>query len=254
MRVTKLGLVTCAALLGHLLVVPAFAQNTQGQAPQAQQPPPTPQQRAALLKQWLQFSENQIRAYEWIETTVVSKDGQEKNRTVKRCYYGADGKLQKMILQKTPEKEGGPPGVLPLGRMVKKAAEHKKEETTEYMKSAAELVHHYIPPAPGFIQQSINNGKMGMQMLEPNRRVRLTFGDFLKPGDSLGIDIELPSNRLLAMAVASYLDTAADAVAMDVTMSVMQDGTIYAARSVLDAKAKGLSVTVENSGHRRVAP
>ena len=125
---------------------------------------------------------------------------------------------------------------------------------TEYMKSAAELVHQYIPPAPGLVQQSVNNGKMGMQMLDPNRRVRLTFGDFLKPGDSLGIEIELPTNRLLAMSVASYLDTAADVVAMNVAMSVMQDGTIYVARSVLDAKTKGLSVTVENSGHRRIAP
>lgn len=255
MRTKTLALITCGVLLGNLLVIPAFAQDAQGQpAPQTQQPPQTPQQRAALLKQWLQYSENQIRAYEWTETTVVSKDGQEKSRTVKRCYYGADGKLQKVVLQKTPEKEGGPPGVLPIGRLVKKAAESKKEEMTEYMKNAAELVHQYIPPAPGLIQQSIDKGKMGMQMLEPNRRVRLTFGDFLKPGDSLGIEIELPSNRLLAMSVASYLDTPAEAVAMNVTMSVFQDGTIYAARSVLDAKAKGLSVTVENSGHRRIVP
>lgn len=255
MRITKLALIACGALLGHLLVVPAFAQNAQGQpAPQAQQPPQTPQQRAALLKEWLQFSANQIRAYEWTETTVVSKDGQEKSRTVKRCYYGPDGTLQKVVLQTTPEKAGGPPGILPLGRLAKKAAEHKKEEATDYMKNATALVHQYIPPAPGLIQQSINNGKMGMQVLEPNRRTRLTFGDFLKPGDSLGIEIELPTNRLLAMSVASYLDTAADAVAMNVAMSVMQDGTIYVARSVLDARTKGLSVTVENSGHRRIAP
>lgn len=259
MRNTPRKLLVCSAFLAPLVFPamsvadqPAAAPIVLAQAqPQAQ---PTPQQRAALLKEWLQYSEKQIRAYEWTETTVVSKDGQEKNRTVKRCYYGPDGVLQKVVLQTTPEKEGGPPGVLPLGRLVKKAAEHKKEEMTDYMKNAAALVHQYIPPAPGLIQQSINNGKMGMQMLEPNRRARLTFGDFLKPGDSLGIEIEVPTNRLLAMSVASYLDTAADAVAMNVAMAVMQDGTIYVARSVLDAKTKGLSVTVENSGHRRIAP
>ena len=216
--------------------------------PQAQ---PTPQQRAAMLKQWLQASEQQIRAYEWIETTVVSKDGEQKSSTQKRCYYGADGKVQKVELNKTPESKPTP-GLLPLGRIANRVAEHKKEEMTDYMKSAAELVHKYVPPVSGLIQQSIGAGKLGMQMLEPGRRVRLTFGDYLKPGDSLGVDIELPSNRLLAVAVATYLDSPSDAIALDVTMSVLPDGTIFAARSNLTAKAKGLTVTVENSGQRRI--
>ena len=216
--------------------------------PQAQ---PTPQQRAAMLKQWLQASEQQMRAYEWIETTVVSKDGEQKSSTQKRCYYGADGKVQKVVLNKTTE-EKPTPGILPLGRIVNRVAEHKKEEMTDYMKGAAELVHKYVPPVSGLIQQSINAGKMGMQMLEPGRRVRLTFGDYLKPGDSLGVDIELPTNRLLAVAVATYLDSPGDAVALDVTMSVLPDGTIFAARTSLAAKAKSLNVVVENSGHRRI--
>jgi hypothetical protein len=207
-----------------------------------------------MLKQWLQASQNQIRAYEWIETTVVSKDGEQKSSTQKRCYYGVDGKLQKVVLQQTADQKGGPPGILPLGRLAKKAAESKKEELTDYMKSAADLVHSYIPPVPGLIQQSINSGKLGMQMLEPGRRVRLNFADYLKPGDSLGVDIETPTNRLLAVAVSSYLDSPQDAIALNVTMSVLPDGTIYAARSSLDAKAKGLNVTVENTGYRRIAP
>jgi hypothetical protein len=122
------------------------------------------------------------------------------------------------------------------------------------MKNAVELVHSYVPPAPGLIQQSINAGKLGMQLLEPGRRVRLNFGDYLKPGDSLGVDIELPTNRLMAVAVTSYLDSPADAIALNVTMSMLPDGTIYAERSSLDAKAKGLNVTVENTGHRRIVP
>jgi hypothetical protein len=228
-----------------------LAQAQPAPQPQAQ---PTPQQRAAMLKQWLQASQNQIRAYEWIETTVVSKDGEQKSSTQKRCYYGADGKVQKVVLQQSPAQDSGPPGILPFGRLAKKAAENKKQEMTAYMHSAVELVHSYIPPVPGLIQQSINAGKLGMQMLDPGRRVRLNFGSYLKPGDTLGVDIELPTNRLLAVAVASYLDSPGDAIALNVTMSVMPDGTIYAARSSLDAKAKGLNVTVENTGYRRIAP
>lgn len=217
--------------------------------PQAQ---PTPQQRAAMLKQWLQASEQQMRAYEWTETTVVSKNGEQKSSTQKRCYYGADGSIQKVVLNQAAD-EKKMPGVLPLGRIANRVAEHKKEEMTDYMKSAAELVHKYVPPLSGLIQQSINAGKMGMQMLEPGRRVRLSFGDYLKPGDSLGVDVEIPTNRLLAVAVATYLDSPADAIALDVTMSVLPDGTIFAARTNLTAKAKGINVAVENSGHRRMA-
>lgn len=257
MRNIPRKLLVCSALLLPLAFPALSAADQTTAAPivlaQAQpQPQPTPQQRAAMLKQWLQASEQQMRAYEWIETTVVSKDGEQKSSSQKRCYYGADGNLQKVVLNKTAD-EKKMPGVLPLGRIVNRAAEHKKEELTDYMKSAAELVHKYVPPLSGLIQQSITAGKMGMQMLEPGRRVRLNFGDYLKPGDSLGVDIELPTNRLLAVAVATYLDSPADAIALDVTMSVLPDGTIFAARTNLTAKAKGLNVAVENSGHRRMA-
>jgi hypothetical protein len=263
-RMFCITLIAKGVLLGTLISAPVsaldvplsppgviVAQLQQAPAPQAQ---PTPQQRAEMLKQWLQVSQSQMHAYEWIETTIVSKGGDEKSRTQKRCYYGADGKVQKVVLQSSSAEGGGPPGILPLGRLAKRVEEHKKEEMTEYMQSAEELVHNYIPPVTGLIQQSISAGKLGMQMLDPDRRVRLTFGNYLKPGDSLGVDIELPSNRLLGMAVASYLDSASDPVTLNVTMSVLPDGTIYAERSTLNAAAKGLSVTVENAGYRRIAP
>ena len=63
----------------------------------------------------------------------------------------------------------------------------------------------------------------------------------------------MPTNRLLAIGVNSYLDTRDDVVSLDVTMSVLPDGTIYAEKSILDAKAKGITVTVENAGYRRIA-
>lgn len=251
-------------VLGCLAVVPVRAAQTwaalptsgillaQAPAGPAGQAQPSPQQRAAMLKQWLQASQAQLRAYEWVETTVVSKGGAEKSRKQKRCYFGADGKVQKIDLQPSAEQNSGPPGILPLGRLAKRAAEHKKEEMTEYMHKAVDLVHGYIPPDPANIQAAINNGKLSMQVLDPGRRVQLNFADYLKASDSLGVQIETPTNRLLGVAVNSYLDTPEDAIALNVTMSVLPDGTIYTARSVLDAKAKDISVTVENGGYRRM--
>ena len=236
---------------GPLLAQAAPPQ--QQQQPQ-QQAPPTPQQRVENLKAWMAASQAQLRGYEWIETTVVLSKGEEKSRKQNTCYYGADGKVQKVpVGDAAEEKSGGPPGVLIPGKILKKGMAKKKEELTAYMKSAVELVRGYVPPDPARIQRSLASGKMAANMLEPNRRVRLDFGDYLKTGDKLSIEMELPTNRLLGMQVFSYLDSPEDPVQLNVAMSVLPDGTIYTASTILNAAAKDLTVRVENSGYRRVA-
>jgi len=57
---------------------------------------PDLQQRVAALKQSAAKDQQSIRQYEWIETTVISLKGEEKSRQQKRCYYGAEGSLQKV--------------------------------------------------------------------------------------------------------------------------------------------------------------
>jgi len=214
----------------------------------AQQPAnPTPQQRAAMLQQWLKASQMQLRGYEWVETTVVAKDGQEKSRKQNRAYYGADGKVQKTPIDDgSASQSGGREGR--LGKRVKEAA---KEQMTDYMQSAVQLVHSYVPPDPARIQQVIGAGKFSAS--PSGQQVRLDFKDYLKAGDTLSMKLDMPTNRLLGINVSSYLDSPADPVLLDVGMGVLPDGTIYTAKTVLDAKAKGLTVTVENSGYRKTA-
>ena len=258
-RTAMLAFIAYGALLNPLTSGPALAEGIPSvppaeemlaqaqQAAPAPQAQPTPQQRAAAMKQQLQASQAKLRAYEWIETTVVTKDGEESARTQKRCYYGADGKLQKTVLEQTSSQPRG-------GPLRKHRAEEKKKEMTAYMQSAAELVHAYVPPIPGLIQRSVDSGKLAVQMLDPGRRARLNFGDYLKPGDSLGIDIDMTTNRPLGISVDSYLDSRDEPVRLGVTMSALPDGTIFVQRSQLEAKAKGVVVVVENAGYRRMAP
>lgn len=198
-----------------------------------------------MLKQWLQYSQGQLRSYEWIETTVITLKGEEKARSQNTCYYGVDGKVQKVPVASGDEPKSGPRGPLR-----KKMAENKKEELTDYMKSAVALVQSYIPPDPERIQQSVNSGAFAMNMLEPNRRVQLQFHNYIKSGDTLSVDIELPTNRLLGMHVSSYLDTREDAVQLDVTMGVLPDGTINTTQTKLSAPAQNMIVTISNSGFR----
>jgi hypothetical protein len=106
-----------------------------------------------------------------------------------------------------------------------------------------------VPPDPARIQQVIGAGKFSAS--PSGQQVRLDFKDYLKAGDTLSMKLEMPTNRLLGINVSSYLDSPADPVLLDVGMGVLPDGTIYTAKTVLDAKAKGLTVTVENTGYRK---
>lgn len=233
-----------ALALGAVVVCAQAQQPPQTQAAA----PPSPEQRVAMLKQWLQTSQAQLRAYEWIETTVLTKGGEEKSRKQNRCYYGADGKVQKVPVAQAEAKSGGPPGILPPGRIIKKVGENKKEDLVEYMQKAAALAQSYIPPDPNRIQQAVKASKFSVT---PGQRARLDFHDYLKSGDLLSIEVESPTNRLLGMAVSSYLDTPEDPVKVNVAMGVLPDGTIHTSRTTLDAKAEDVVVTIENTGHRR---
>ena len=111
-----------------------------------------------------------------------------------------------------------------------------------------------MPPDPNRIQQSVNAGKMTLAPLDGGRRVQLVFKDYLKPGDSLSVDIEIATNRLMGMSVASYLaDSTSDAIQLNVGMGVLPDGTIYTAKSTLSAPAKDMTVVIENTGYRHTA-
>jgi hypothetical protein len=211
------------------------------------------EQHAAGVRGILQKSQAYLQAngYEWMETTVVGVGGDEKSRKQERCYYGADGKIQKIPVSQSAEQGGGPPGVLPLGRIMKKAAAHKKEEMTEYMQRAAGLAHGYVPVDSERIRRVIEGGKGTVQILEPGRRVRLELRDYIYVGDTVAIDLDIAANRLLGLQVASYLDTPQDAVTLNVQMGILPEGPSFASHIVLNAKAKDLTVTIDNSGYRR---
>ena len=119
------------------------------------------------------------------------------------------------------------------------------------MKSALALVKSYVPPSPSRIQAAKDMGKVSIEILQPGKRVRLNFRDYEKTGDNLGVELDLANNRPLGLKVSTYLDEAKDTVTLDVRMDQLNDGTTYPSNVTLDAKAKKLKVTVQNSGYRK---
>ena len=205
------------------------------------------QQRVAALKQSAAQDQQNIRQYEWIETTVISLKGEEKSRQEKRCYYGVDGSLQKVTASASPppQKKRGLRG---------RVAENKKEELTDYMKQAVALVKTYVPPDPAKIQAVKEAGKISLDMPGAGKGARLNFRDYAKPGDMLSVEVDPSSNRVIGLTVATYLEDAKDSVTLNVRFSSLPDGTGYPATEVLVATAKNVSVNVTNSGYRKAAP
>jgi len=226
--------------------VVVVAATTVSAGPQADA---TPQERLAALKRSLQDGQAALHRYEWIETTAISLKGEEKSRKQQRCYYGADGKLQKLQIGEAAPAPAAPSGGRRGSRLRQRIVENKKDEIQDYMERAAGLVHQYVPPSPEAVQRAKDAGKVTLGA-PATGRVRLELADFLKPGDRLAVDVDTAANRLVALQVASYLDDAEDAVTLNVTFGTLSDGTTYPAETTLQAAAKNVRVVIQNGGHR----
>ena len=206
------------------------------------------EQRVAAFKQAVQQSKAGLRKYEWTETTTVSLKGEVKSQKQNRCYYGADGTIQKV-----PIGEAAPPQEEPTGRrgrIKSRIIAKKKEEMTDYMKQAVNLVHQYVPPDAALIQYSKDTKRVGVEPVEAKRIVRVSFHDFKKAGDLLSATLNIQSNALLDVNVSTWLESQKDGITLAVGFNQLPDGTSYSSRTILDAKAKDIKVVVENSGHR----
>ncbi len=205
---------------------------------------PEVQQRVAALKQSAARNQQSIRQYEWIETTVISLKGEEKSQEQKQCYYGADGSIQKVDVSQSPPPEQKR-GL--RGHVIAK----KKAELTDYMKQAVALMKTYVPPDPQRIQAVKDAGNVSVDLPGGGQVARVNLRNYAKPGDVMSFEVDPASNRLVGLAVATYLDDVKDAVTLKVSFSVLPDGTAYPATEILVAQAKDLTVNVTNSGYRK---
>jgi hypothetical protein len=213
---------------------------------------PSPDERLATLKKSLAESAMRIRQYQWVETTAISLKGEEKSRSQKTVYYGADGKLQKTPIA-GPAAAAPPPSKGGRGGRVKeKIVENKKDDMKEYMEKAVALIQSYVPPNPAKIQAAKDAGKMTVQPAAAGG-ARIEFKDYVKPKDLLAIEVDPSGTRFSTISVASYMDSPDDAVTLNVVFAALEDGTSYTSKTTLDAKAKNITVVVSNSGYKKMA-
>jgi hypothetical protein len=205
-----------------------------------------PADHVAAIKQSLGASMATLRQYEWIETTTVSMKGEEKSKTQAQCYYGMDGKLQKVPVG-APAADKSPRGLRG------KIAENKKEDISDSMKEAIALVKQYIPPDPQRIDAAKAAGRLSVIPPDSAGKVQVVIKDYLKAGDSLTLAANAATDRIGGVTVATYTDAAKNAVALKVTFDAFPDGTVYPAQISLDVKEEKLNVAIQNSGYKKRA-
>jgi hypothetical protein len=217
--------------------------------PPAEAPAAQPGDRVAQIKESLAASKAALKSYEWVETTAVSLGGEEKARHENRCYYGAEGTLQKVPLAadaKDEKKKRGLRG---------KAVESKKEELAASMKEAIALLRQYAPLDPAKIQAAKDAGNLSVSTPAPDGGIKVTIKNYLKAGDEVTIDVDGTKNTLKGFGVSSYTGDAAAKEKGPVTASVgygtLPDGTIYPAKETLVISAQKLSVDIQNSGYKK---
>ena len=89
-----------------------------------------------------------------------------------RCYYGADGKLQKLPMGDAPAAAPAPAARSGGrgGRVKGAIVENKKDEMKDYMERAAALIHQYVPPNPAKIQSVKDAKKLAVTPMDQGRR------------------------------------------------------------------------------------
>lgn len=81
--------------------------------------------------------------------------------------------------------------------------------------------------------------------------VQVVIKDYLKAGDSLTMTANAATNRIGGVTVASYTDSAKNAVGLKVTFAAFPDGTVYPAQIDLDVKKEDMNVAIQNSGYKK---
>jgi hypothetical protein len=155
-------------------------------------------------------------------------------------------------VQKTPL--GPPPQQQAAqgGKFKQRIVAKKTEEMKDYMQEVQGVVSLYVPPDPQRMQQAYQAGNVSINSTLGSNQAQLVFKNYAQPGDEMTIAFDSRSKKIQSLNVSSYLDAAKNAITLAVQFASLPDGTNYAQRTVLDAKAKQLQVTTINSNYAKL--
>jgi len=239
MRGSSLRTSRCRFLLPAVaalaLVRPAAARPAGGDALQ---------QRLEAVKQAAMVNQAALRQYTWTETMQISLNGEVKSTKQMSCRYGPDGKVQRTPI-------GPPPQPKRQGPLRERMVEKKTEELTSYMEQVKGVIGLYVPPDPARLQASFAAGNASLSRPAAGEAA-IVFKNYAQPRDSMSLDFAMAARKLSGLSVNSYVGDPSSPIALTVQFAPLPDGTNYPSREVVNAPARGIQVTVTNTGYQKL--
>ncbi len=201
------------------------------------------QERLAAVKQAMAANAQKLHQYQWIETTQVTLNGEQKPATQNSCQYGPDGTVQKTPIGPPPPQPSG-------GPLMRRVIEKKQAEMKQYMGEVKSVLALYLPPDPQKMEQAKQAGNLSVNPVPG--AVNLIFKNYVQPGDQLTLTFDTAAKKVSAVSVNTFMGDSQDAVTLQVQMSSLPDGTNFAQQTVLNATAKNLVVTTTNSNYQKL--
>jgi hypothetical protein len=207
---------------------------------------PELQQKLMALKQAAAENKQKLHQYQWVETTQITLKGEQKPERVSQCSYGPNGQVQKVPMGAPPQQQQQG------GRLRQRVVEKKTDEMKEYMQQVQSLLSMYVPPNPQLMQQAFQKGNVSMNKTMGANLANLVFKNYAKDGDQMTVAFDTSTRKISTINVNTYMDNPKDAVTLAVQMASLPDGTNYAQQTVLNATAKQIQVTTNNSNYAKL--
>jgi hypothetical protein len=134
--------------------------------------------------------------------------------------------------------------------MKQKVIAKKKAEMKDYMQDVKAVLGMYVPPDPQKMQAAFQAGKVSLN--PASGAVNLIFTDYAQPGDKMTLTFDTAAKKISGLNINTYMGEEKDAVTLQVQMGSLPDGTNYEQQTVLNATAKQLVVTTNNSNYQKL--
>lgn len=224
----RVGVRLIVGLIAFIAVVPLCAQDNA---------------QLDMLKQAIAANAQKLHQYQWIETTQVTLNGEQKPSTQNSCQYGPDG-----TVQKTPM--GPPPAEPSGGPFMRRIIERKQAEMKQYMGEVKGVLNQYLPPNPLKMEQARQAGNLSVNLVPG--AANLNFKNYVQQGDQMTLTFDTIVKKISSVNINTYMGDTQDAVTLLVQMASLPDGTNYAQQTTLNATAKQLVVIMTNASYQKL--
>lgn len=202
------------------------------------------EEKVMALKQAQEANKQKLSQYTWQETETISIKGDVKDTKTYEVQLGPNGQPQKNELSDEKAQSGGHEG-----RLKEHVVEKKTEEYQQYGQEIGALARQYTTPDPDRLAQAKQLGNISLQPV--GGAMSLVIRNYVKPGDSVTMDVDEQTHSLESLQVSSYLDDPKDAVTISARFAQLPDGTNHVATTQIEGVSKHLTINLENSNFQR---